>query len=754
MSTAQTILIAAPYYPPHTGGLERYAHEVAQACVKEGTYRIVVLTTGEEQVETTETFEGVEVRRLPVDFRVSNTPLSLRWVGMVRRILREVRPDLVHIHAALPGLQDIVVMALDIRVPLIVTQHGGSLAKGALVMDVIAWIYEHTFLRILFARARYIGCSSDFVRTSYVSQHLHKAETLTPGVDSERFFPTDRVDGTTECMLLAIGGLKSGEEHKRLGQVIDTLAQLRSEGLDVQLTVVGDGDLTYLYKRQAAQVQCQDAVHFVGRLDHDALATVMRESDVFVLPSTNDSFPTVILEAMASGLPVVSTHVGSIGDMVVHGETGYLVAPRDTVAFTQHVRMLVADASVRRAYGAAGRVRVEGTFSWRERAASYLRRYAQYTGNASAIVHVAGFYPPHLGGMEVVAQELARESVRRGYETQVLTSRVGAGDAPRAERVAGLSVRRLWALYLAHTPIMPALLLRLLVLPKRSILHVHIGQALIPEVALLAARLRRLPLVAQFHLDVEPSGTLGFLFPYYKRYILAPVLRRADAVLVFSEEQRTLVAERYSVRTEKLHIVPNGVSDAYDPAHHVPHDDGVMDVVFVGRLTNQKRVDRLIRAVAACRFPIRCTIVGDGELRSELEALAHDLCPEKVVFAGAQTPGGVRAYYAQSDVFVLPSDKEGMPLTVLEAMAAGLPVVGSDVVGIRELVGGVGVLVEQPSDETFAAALTELHYDPSRRAQLAAQSVRCAARYRWPAVADQVERVYMAVSGRSQVGGS
>src|SRR5258708_38502773 len=87
------------------------------------------------------------------------------------------------------------------------------------------------------------------------------------------------------------------------------------------------------------------------------------------------------------------------------------------------------------------------------------------------------------------------------------------------------------------------------------------------------------------------------------------------------------------------------------------------------------------------------TIVGDGEDREKLETLTKDLNLKNVTFEGKKYGEQLQEYYKNADVFVICSDQEGMPLVVLEAMAAGLPIIGSDVAGIHELVEGSGILV-------------------------------------------------------------
>jgi glycosyltransferase involved in cell wall biosynthesis len=93
------------------------------------------------------------------------------------------------------------------------------------------------------------------------------------------------------------------------------------------------------------------------------IAEVIRRFSIFVLPSLSEATPVVILEAMASGLPVVATRVGGVPDLVLENETGLLVAPSDSEAFADAVAIYVLDEEMRRRHGIAGRARIEASYS-------------------------------------------------------------------------------------------------------------------------------------------------------------------------------------------------------------------------------------------------------------------------------------------------------------------------------------------------------------------------------------------------------
>lgn len=358
---------------------------------------------------------------------------------------------------------------------------------------------------------------------------------------------------------------------------------------------------------------------------------------------------------------------------------------------------------------------------------------------------MSAYYPPALGGVEVVVAELSRAQARAGCRVRVLTSDVVPAGRPagRHPEAAGILVRRHRTRVVAHTPVMPGLLWSLLWLPRRTVVHVHVAHAFIGDVVRLASWVRRTPYVAHFHLDVAPSGPAGVLLPAYQRWFMGPVLRRAAAVIALSPGMAHDLVARFGLPPAKVHVVGNAVASEYlaqgreRPAVSLQRP---LRLLFAGRLAPQKNVARLLRALELVSCEVELRIAGDGELRDELERQGshsrHD-----VLFLGRVDPVGLREQMDWADVLVMTSEREGMPLVVMEAFASGLPVLATDVPGSDELVRGVGLLVP-PDDESVAGGVERLAADPRLRAELSAAG-RAAMRGRdWPAVARAVLQVY------------
>ena len=397
-----------------------------------------------------------------------------------------------------------------------------------------------------------------------------------------------------------------------------------------------------------------------------------------------------------------------------------------------------------------------------------LRQKAPRSGGASApfgggvVVQVVGAFPPDLGGTEKVAERLAMGLAGRRPVVVVTSHAEGgrasgprrypwAGDPGAGDSGAGdpgtiypekMQVTRLAAWRLAQIPVMPTLLWHLLRVPGARLYHLHLAQAYVPEMAWLASRLTRRPLVVHFHLDVEPSTFLGPIFSVYKRVALSRVLRSAERVIALNESQVETLTGRYRVRRDRIRVIPNGVPMAVGGAP--PRSDGEpgpLRLLYVGRLSPQKNLGRLLAAMSQVTESVTLDIVGDGSERRAVEDEVRRLGLGNVNMLGARHDEALVGCYRRAQALVLTSDHEGMPLVLLEAMGAGLPVVATDVPGVGETVGPAGLLVP-PQAGAVAEAIDRLARDPELRAKLSRLGLERAAAFAWPATVEAVERVY------------
>jgi glycosyltransferase involved in cell wall biosynthesis len=362
------------------------------------------------------------------------------------------------------------------------------------------------------------------------------------------------------------------------------------------------------------------------------------------------------------------------------------------------------------------------------------------------VVHVTPHYPPFLGGLEKVVESLAAYRRGLGLPVQVLTAldgviRVAGPD--EADPDEADYVRRLRSWNLAHTAVIPGLLPRLVRLPRKTVIHLHISQAFLPEAVLAAHLLRGLPYLAHLHLDFGASGRGGFLLRAYKPLLLGPVLRAAASVVVFTAEQRAAVMARYRLNPARVAVLPNGVHQRFFcTAQRLLHEKPRL--LFVGRLSVQKNIPLLLHALDGVSERFETTLVGDGDQGRMLRETADRLRLQNVRFHGRADNAELRGLYQDADVLVLPSEREGMPLVLLEALAVGLPIVATDIPGNRDVVlpGRTGLLVPPSDPAQLRRALLEVTGDAQRYQRMSEAARARAARYSWTSVGAEFERLY------------
>ena len=172
------------------------------------------------------------------------------------------------------------------------------------------------------------------------------------GIDVECFHPDTA--GAALGPIVSVGRLVEQKNHALF---LRAAAALSREVPEARFMIVGDGPLREALERQACELGIADGVIFTGeRGDIEAL---VRTASLFWLTSRWEGMPNVVLEAMASGVPVIATDVGGTGELVQDGVDGFVVAPNDADAFVRHSRDLLRDTAMRRRCAAAARAHAE-----------------------------------------------------------------------------------------------------------------------------------------------------------------------------------------------------------------------------------------------------------------------------------------------------------------------------------------------------------------------------------------------------------
>ncbi|CDG64832.1 group 1 glycosyl transferase [Methanobacterium sp. MB1] len=323
-------------------------------------------------------------------------------------------------------------------------------------------------------------------------------------------------------------------------------------------------------------------------------------------------------------------------------------------------------------------------------------------------VCILGQYPPHIGGVSSHTYLLSQELVKRGDDVYVLTYphkdakdlgpvKVETAATPNIKGLRGLlffgsaffklrSMVRRYQIDLIHAHFL---------LPP-GLIAVYIGSWMNKKTAVTAHG---------SDLMIQAKN------PLLKRFIQS-VLKKTDYVMVVNNDLKDKVLNM-GINPEKVYVTPNAIdTERFNPQKTelppgIKMSSDKPTLLFVGNLVYQKGVEYLLEAKKLMKTDVELLIVGDGPLRSKLEKKVRDEKISDVVFTGARRD--VEKIMPSASVFVLPSISEGFPITILEAMASGLPVVATNVGGIKEVMNEkVGSMVKPAEPLELARALDEI----------------------------------------------
>ena len=355
-------------FPPYPGGAGNTAHRFAVGQAERG-HDVEVFTAPAPGTEPAT--PGVDVHRISPAFAIGNAPL-------IPRLAKLEGFDVIHLHYPFIFGSELTLLgrlrqkrrsqALLVHYKNRLVGNGG---RGALFEA-----YEHTVAPALIRAAdRVCVLSPDHAQSvSYLKRAGEREPTklieMPNGVDAERFRPGEDESGLRERLGISpdavvaafVATLDRAHHFKRLDVAIEALAVSHSE---LHLVVAGGGELAGDFEHQAAECGVGDRVHFLGPVPHPELPDVLRASDFFLLTTEPpESFGIVLIEAMASGLPVIATDYPGVR-AVVTPETGLLAPRGDAAAVAARMSELIAlGPGGRHEMGAAGRRRAEEEWNW------------------------------------------------------------------------------------------------------------------------------------------------------------------------------------------------------------------------------------------------------------------------------------------------------------------------------------------------------------------------------------------------------
>ena len=314
--------------------------------------------------------------------------------------------DHVHVHFANRAAHTAVFLKEISGIPFSVTAHGQDFMKD---------LGSDDLLREICAAAEFVAAETDYSRDllrQRCPDSAAKIHRVYNGIDLERFpAPQSRNDDNRIPCIVSVGRLVA---FKGFDHLIDACAELARHRIDFVCDIIGDGLLRETLQAKIEQFDLSSRVNLLGSLSQVAVLEKLQAADIFALASTTDAegatdvFPTVILEAMASARPVVSTRLAGIPELVVDGQTGMLVRPGDSTGLARALEQFLGDPELRLRFGHSGRQRIEQHFQIEQTVAPLMEMLERSCRR-------------HPAGDVSVSQSSATESSRRASRSEAAT---------------------------------------------------------------------------------------------------------------------------------------------------------------------------------------------------------------------------------------------------------------------------------------------------------------------------------------------
>ncbi|MFV0337637.1 MAG: glycosyltransferase family 4 protein [Chthoniobacterales bacterium] len=351
------ILVLCYEYPPVGGGGGRVAKQIAEGLVKRG-HDVKILTGGISSLEKRELQNGIEIHRVTAFRRTMDTcsvPEMGLWLlfsaSKALRLIRAWRPDVLHVHFAVPTGALALFLHTFTRTPYLLTTHLGDVPGGVPEQTDKLFRWVKPFTIPIWKKAAAISAVSSHVAKLGAAAYGVKPHILLNGISFDEKNPARRRESTKELRVLFVGRLST---QKNPLLAIEAIAKTQNTRLDM----IGDGPLRKDAEAHVEKLDLQDRIHFHGWQSAESVQGFLQQSDVFLLTSLHEGLPVAALEALAVGLPLVSTDIPGIWDVIENEKNGFL-RQATPEALAEALQQLENNAALRKKFSQASLERRE-----------------------------------------------------------------------------------------------------------------------------------------------------------------------------------------------------------------------------------------------------------------------------------------------------------------------------------------------------------------------------------------------------------
>lgn len=358
----KTICMFSAQYLPHMGGVERYTYNIAKECLKRG-YRVIVVTSANSKLDAISVEEGIKVYRLP-SYQLMNGRLPiLKHNNQTKQLLNALKQEQIDFcmvntrfyFLSLAGMK----FAYKNHIPLITVEHGTAyLTFNNAFLDFIERKYERAITR---KGKKY--CQHYYAVSEFSKQWLKEFDIKGEGVLYNSINPDDYkdiiIDSSNKPDGVTITYTGRMVPEKGVSVLLEAFAMLRKKYENIYLILVGEGPLETQIKQYN-----DDHIHYLGRKENREVIKILKNTDIFCLPSRSEGFSTSILEAAYSKCCIITTARGGSKELITDSNYGIIIKNNDIHLVYDALEKAITDEKYRKEAAQNVYERVISHFTW------------------------------------------------------------------------------------------------------------------------------------------------------------------------------------------------------------------------------------------------------------------------------------------------------------------------------------------------------------------------------------------------------
>lgn len=369
-------------YPPLGGGAGNASFYFLREFAKNPDLEMDFITSSEDNEYHREEIGGkIIVHRLPIGknkknlhFQSQKDLLVYAWKAYLfsRKLAKENKYDLSHSFFTVPCGFLSYILEKEFKIPYIVSLRGSDVPGYSERFSLI-YAALKPVVRLIWKNADAVISNSEGLRElAKKTGGKKEIEIIHNGIDTQNYFPNTATRREGEFIITP--GASRVTARKGIKYIIEAVGKLSAQYPNITLKIMGDGDEKYNLQNLAKELKIEEKVEFLGRIPHKETPKYYQEASVFVLPSFNEGMSNAMLEALATGLPIISTNTGGAKELVKDGINGFIVEKENEEDIAKKIIILIENPDFREKMGRESR-KIAETMSWKKVAGKYLEVY-------------------------------------------------------------------------------------------------------------------------------------------------------------------------------------------------------------------------------------------------------------------------------------------------------------------------------------------------------------------------------------------